>query len=128
MNTLDKLSQLVLGQVVYKPKGAYLHAALVAGPIAWPFLPVLSLSPDGVNIEHWDLTTINLQIGAYLSSTPYWLILERAKSVAFRRYDAVAWNCEHFVRYCHGLKPVSPQVAGTLLLAGAAVLAYALAA
>lgn len=31
-------------------------------------------------------------------------------------YDLFNLNCEHFVRFCHGLPPESPQLATAFLL------------
>jgi len=47
--------------------------------------------------------------------------LSRARSRLGQSYDVVNDNCQHFVRWCYGLRPYSPQK--RLALAGGAVLA-----
>jgi len=47
--------------------------------------------------------------------------LARARSRIGQSYDVVDDNCQHFVRWCYGVKPYSPQK--RLALAGGMVLA-----
>lgn len=35
---------------------------------------------------------------------------KRARSMSDRNYDLFTFNCEHFVRYAHGVREVSPQI------------------
>ena len=67
--------------------------------------------------------------GKYFSSVdypgdlPWWMVVERAElAVVNRPYHATDSNCDHFVRYCHGVKEESPQAAATVVLALFAVL------
>lgn len=54
-----------------------------------------------------------------------WEVLYRARTAPRVRYNAFTWNCEGFVAYCHGLPPVSPQLAAVVVVAlvGAAIIA-----
>lgn len=52
-------------------------------------------------------------------------IESRARSQLGRRYDLLSFNCEHFVRYAHGVPPVSKQVLGAIALAIGAALVIA---
>lgn len=38
-------------------------------------------------------------------------VLSRARSKIGTPYSLLTWNCEHFVRYAHGLQQQSPQLA-----------------
>lgn len=55
--------------------------------------------------------TGDLQVMGYLGSLPQGAVLERAKAKLGSRYALINWNCEQFVRYAHGLKQESPQLA-----------------
>lgn len=37
-------------------------------------------------------------------------VLRRAESTLGRPYDLLRWNCEHFVEFCLGRRPVSGQL------------------
>jgi len=54
-------------------------------------------------------------------------VAHRARRMIGRRYDALRFNCEHFVRIAHGLKPRSPQLHGALALAAGALAVWRLA-
>src|SRR5258708_38087806 len=103
------------GTVLYRRKGVFVHAALVAGPGVGFWVPVVSLGPEGFKEEFWSLSSGVVGIGNYLGTLPPWRVLARAREIAGRPYNAATWNCEHFVRYCHGLQPESPQSTLTLL-------------
>lgn len=45
------------------------------------------------------------------------IVVRRATSRLGEKYSLLTWNCEHLIRFAHGLKPSSPQIA-VLLLAG----------
>ena len=50
----------------------------------------------------------------------------RARTLPQTRYDLFNWNCESFVRYCHGWSSHSPQVGMALgILLGSALLCLA---
>ena len=67
----------------------------------------------------------DLKIEGYWGSLPPQEVLRRAREKLGTRYLLLNWNCEHFVRFAHGLKPESPQVVfvavmviGAILLSG----------
>lgn len=64
-------------------------------------------------------------IDGYPSGLAPYEVLRRARELIGMRYHVLNWNCEHVVSYSHGLKPQSPQVAATLLLGAAGILALA---
>jgi len=53
----------------------------------------------------------DLKIEGYWSSLTPQDVLRRAREKLGTRYLLLNWNCEHFVRFIHGLEPESPQVA-----------------
>lgn len=54
------------------------------------------------------------------------LAVERARTQIGKSYDLVNDNCQHFVRWCYGLKPYSPQKRWALAGAAAIALIWAL--
>ena len=62
-----------------------------------------------------------------MSDLPGDEVAHRARRMIGRRYDAIRFNCEHFVRIAHGLKPRSPQLHGVLALAAGALAIWRLA-
>ena len=68
-----------------------------------------------------------LRIHKPLSDMPGDKVADRARRMVGRRYDALRFNCEHFVRIAHGLKPRSPQLHGALALAVGALAVWRLA-
>lgn len=77
----------------------------------------------GVAEEPWDTFAQggDVSLVGYPGRLPWNVVLHRARSFIGSRYGLMSWNCEHFVRFAHGLKPWSPQVAvtmGIVFLAG----------
>lgn len=62
-----------------------------------------------------------------MSDMPGHEVAYRARRMVGRRYDVLRFNCEHFVRIAHGLKPRSPQVYGAVALAAGALAVWRLA-
>jgi hypothetical protein len=56
-------------------------------------------------------------LDGYPGQLPSWEVIHRARSLYDRKYDAIFWNCEHFVNVCHGLRPGSPQLIVTAVVA-----------
>lgn len=54
----------------------------------------------------------------YPGRLPRRVVLDRARSRIGEPYDLVLANCEHFVSWCHGLPPTSPQLRATLARLG----------
>ena len=51
-----------------------------------------------------------IRIVGYPGALPDWRVLQRARSVLDSEYLLLSWNCEHVVRFAHGLTPMSPQI------------------
>ena len=55
---------------------------------------------------------------AYLGNLPPAAVVQRAEwALAHREYHSMNFNCDYFVRYCHGVKEESPQASATAALA-----------
>lgn len=68
-----------------------------------------------------------IRIHKPMSALPGEEVAIRARRMIGRRYDALRFNCEHFVRIAHGLKPRSPQLHGALAIAAGALAIWRLA-
>lgn len=81
----------------------------------------------GVYEEPWDVFTNGREWKneGYPGPLPSWQVLHRARFSQHRPYHVLVWNCEHFVKACHGIAPESPQVAATLLCAAVGALVVA---
>jgi Lecithin retinol acyltransferase len=55
-----------------------------------------------------------LRVIGYPGRLPWRVVLERARSRIGVPYDLVLANCEHYVAWCHGLEPTSPQLRAAL--------------
>lgn len=49
-------------------------------------------------------------LGGYLGGLPPDVVMERARSKKGQPYSWFAFNCEHFVRFAHGVAIESPQL------------------
>ena len=57
-----------------------------------------------------------IRIVGYPSALPNWLVMQRARSVLETEYLLLTWNCEHVVRFAHGLRLSSPQILSFLAI------------
>jgi hypothetical protein len=113
------MSQLVpvswpIGEVIRVPAGFYFHVALMGDLIIAGERSVLAFSPDaGGLIEQPFLAFARgrpvTRIG-YLGTLPPASVMSRARMMQGTRYSWTEFNCEHFVRYAHGVPVESPQL------------------
>ena len=68
----------------------------------------------------------DLKVEGYWGSLNHQDVLRRAREKLGSRYFLLNWNCEHFVRFVHGLKPESPQVALVGVMVIGAILLFGL--
>jgi hypothetical protein len=103
--------------------GVLLHVGLVSdrhGVDGYP--AVLHASKFVGRVEETTMSTFvvravagaRLQRLGYPGRLPPSLVLERARSRIGERYDLLVANCEHYVAWCHGLAPSSPQLRAAL--------------
>lgn len=55
--------------------------------------------------SQWDL-----KVEGYWGVLPPLEVVARARAQLGSKYSLLKWNCEHFVRYVHGLRAESPQL------------------
>jgi len=57
----------------------------------------------------------DIKVHGYPSKLSPAMAIARAKSQLGKAYDVLNWNCEHFVRWVHGLKVESPQLQAAVI-------------
>jgi hypothetical protein len=123
-----------LGAIVGKRLGPLplpQHVGILAPHPFWGH-SVISFGPRGIIEEPaWQFAKGEpFDSISYPSHLPWQIVVQRAREAAtVRPYSSIDFNCDYFVRYCHGLKLESPQVNAIALLAFVGVgLAWAAAA
>jgi hypothetical protein len=84
-----------------------------------PMVFSTSARSGAVREESWDTFAQNrvVAVDGYPGNLSSLEVVRRARLLIGAPYDVLAKNCEHFVTHVHGLKPQSPQVAFTVLIA-----------
>jgi len=104
-----------LGSVVGVRLGPLLvpqHVGILAPHPQWNF-SVISFGPEGIIEEPvWQFADGRpFDSVSYPSMLPWQVVVRRAREAfAVRPYDAIDFNCDYLVQYCHGLPLESPQV------------------
>lgn len=115
-----RFTNVSAGTVVRAGRGFYSHVGMLAGyNIAGQRL-VLSHSPKGIVEEPIDVFAEGnfVNVEGYLGKLNPSEVLARARSQRGATYSLLGRNCEHFVRFAHGIPEESPQLQGwTLALA-----------
>lgn len=65
----------------------------------------------------------DIKVEGYWGALPPHEVLARARAKLGSHYFLFNWNCEHFVRFAHGLEPKSPQIALLAILCVGAIFA-----
>ena len=98
----------------------YLHGA--------PTIISLPNAPTGAHEETWeqfaetDLVRVDaVRVEGYFGSLPPDEVLRRARLRLGEQWH-LGWNCEHFVAWCHGLPPRSPQLESWVAAGGLGLL------
>jgi hypothetical protein len=105
------------GSIVAVRQGPVTHVGIVT---EWQ--TVISSKPQkGIHEETMaDFSGgLAVECQGYPGSLPAAVVIYRARSRIGEQWNLVKWNCEHFVRYAHGVEEKSPQlqVFGKMVLA-----------
>jgi hypothetical protein len=95
------------------------HVGILAPHPIWG-RSVISFGPNGIVEEPaWQFAGGGpFDSISYPGEWPWQIVVQRARqAIATRPYGALDFNCDHFVRHCHGRKLESPQVNVIALLA-----------
>lgn len=123
------LDRLLPGTVISVTKlGFVRHVGLVSNHWFGGMPMVFASAPltNGVaEVAWWQFSYgQHVRIEGYPGRLYWWEVIERANNLVGLEYNILVANCEHFVAYCHGLRPQSPQLR-RILTAAAVVLRVA---
>lgn len=128
MNEIEM--NLIPGTIVQIDFGFYQHPGIVSDRTmnSMPMVISNSFRKRGVFEEPWEDFTNGkeVEIKGYPGNLSPHEVLNRARSKIGTRWNIFFWNCEHFIRWSHGLKSRSPQIRNyaiyTVAIVGLAVL------
>jgi hypothetical protein len=113
---------LPAGTVIRVNCGLYDHVALLSD---WPIngeRGVLSLSAQHGGLVEESISAFSARktvtVDGYLGATPPAMVMQRARLKRGQAYSWTEFNCEHFVRYAHGVPIESPQLQKWAALGG----------
>ena len=122
------MQYILPGTVLAVAVGPVEHVGIVTDQTQAGFPTVISNSHRAGGVAEEPLPTFTsggeLRIVGYLGKLSPAEVLRRARSAIGTKWKLFNWNCEHFVRWAHGLKPSSPQLA---VAVGLALIATAVA-
>lgn len=120
------------GTVVAVWRGLYRHVGILCEPSFYDSERcVISLNPGapGMQLRQEAISVFARGMSVEVASLesrlhPHW-VLARARSGQHPSYSLLHFNCDHFVRFAHGLPIESPQLRawGAILAVGALVVA-----
>lgn len=113
---------LVVGTVLRVSHGWYYHVGLMGDRILHGEPSVLAFSADAKGYVEQPYSAFAfgrlVTIDGYLGSLPPAIVMQRARLKQGQAYSWTDFNCEHFVRYAHGVPIESPQLREWTLIAG----------
>lgn len=105
---------LKIGSIVSTDRTFYPHVGIIASKDRDGRITVISNSNSRGCVVEETLAEFlgggDLRIDGYPSSLPPHAVLARARAKIGSPYSLINFNCEHFVRYVHGLEIKSPQL------------------
>lgn len=126
------LRLLLVGTVLRVSHDLYDHVGLLSDRLIQGERSVLSFSAaaDGLVEEPYSAFSAGRPVfsDGYLGHLPPEVVLQRARSKFGQVYSWTQFNCEHLVRYAHGVRVESPQFQRLMLLAGGCVGLFAMLA
>jgi hypothetical protein len=105
-----------LATVVTVWRGFYEHSGLLTEAIPGYERNVISLNPGPVDAQVREEPVSVFARGkeVFVRETPHVLrpnvVLARARSGQHPLYSLISFNCDHYWRFAHGVKPDSPQL------------------
>lgn len=121
------IARLKAGTVIRAVDIPYSHVGLVSNRYLGNERMVISFSADADGFEEAPFSRFakghRVVVEGYLGRLPPILVLRRARLMKGRQYSWVSFNCEHFVRHCHGVKVESPQLQMWTILFGGVLFA-----
>ncbi|WP_395055601.1 lecithin retinol acyltransferase family protein [Polaromonas sp.] len=110
------------GTVIRVSRGFYDHVALLSDRQIHGERGVLSFSSKSGGLVEESFSAFSagrrVSVDGYLGSTPPARVMQRARLKHDQAYSWTEFNCEHFVRYAHGVLIESPQLQKWAALGG----------
>ncbi len=108
------------GTVVRVRHGLYDHLGLLGECMSGADRSVLAFAAQAGGFIEQPFSEFaggrQVTVDGYLGNLCPEVVLQRARSMQGRAYSWLAFNCEHFVRYAHGVDIQSPQLRQWALL------------
>lgn len=115
---------LPAGTVIRVNCGFYDHVALLSDRWIGGERGVLSFSAQRCGLVEQCISTFaagrHVTVDGYLGGLPPGTVMQRARLKQGQSYSWTKFNCEHFVRYAHGVPVESPQLQQWAVLGGIA--------
>lgn len=120
--TQQSLWALPAGTVLRVSHGWYDHVGLVSDRYKSGELAVVSFSATAGGLVEEPYSAYSrgqvVYVDGYFGSLPPGMVLQRARLKHGQPYSWTEFNCEHFVRYAHGVLIESPQLKRWTFAAG----------
>ena len=125
------LADTLPGDVLVVQAPPVLHVGLAGPPDARGVPTVISSSGRWRQVVHesWEDFSRGRPVfhSGYFGARTRWEVVSTALDLVGTPYHPMTWNCEHFVRHCHGVRKTSPQLVvayGALATIAACALAW----
>lgn len=131
-NTGSNINPMTLhaGDILSTGRVGYRHFGLATGNYINGQPTVISNSGHHGKVVEESLEQFqgqgDIKVEGYWGTLPPHEVVARARERLGSNYYLFNWNCEHLVRYAHGLKPESPQIALAAALVIGAIFAVRL--
>lgn len=110
----QSIRALPAGTVIRVNCGFYDHVALLSDRWMGGERAVLSFSAQSGGLIEQRISTFaasrHVAVDGYLGGLPSGTVMQRARLKQGQSYSWTKFNCEHFVRYAHGVPVESPQL------------------
>jgi len=119
------------GTIVSVAVGPLTHFGIVSDQQGGGFPNIISCSRRTGQVAEEAATVFangnNIKVHSYPGRLDPLQVIQRARSKLGTEYDLFKWNCEHFVRWAHNLKPESPQLQIAAILGISSLLLFGIA-
>lgn len=120
--TQKPLWALSAGTVLRVSQGWYEHVGLLSDRYIAGERAVVCFSAQAGGFVEEPYSTFSrcqvVYVEGYFGSLPPWMVMQRARLKHGQPYSWTEFNCEHFVRYAHGVLIESPQLKRWTFAAG----------
>jgi hypothetical protein len=125
------LWSLPIGTVLRISCGLYDHVAMIGDRLIDGERSVMSFSAEAGGFIEQGFSQFSggraVQVVGYIGQLPPEIVMQRARMKRGQRYSLVNFNCEHFVRYAHGVLEESPQMNTLVMFTLLGALAFTVA-